>query len=168
MALRIHLLKTARGRLHPRPLHVCHLCHTGAYSSFRLKKNSPRRTALQTTWSNENSCASQGSYVQGSGAQCTIVNPALSGGGRGIPPIQQFYTSSSAISSSECAVTDWLQSFSPRSTRPAPVTGISGAQPSTTGGFSNAMDYVPVNVGYWSCQDTAVSAGASGSIPCEA
>jgi hypothetical protein len=31
------------------------------------------------------------------------------------------------------------------------AAGVPGATAATTGGYNNAMDYVPVNVGYWNC-----------------
>jgi len=40
----------------------------------------------------------------------------------------------------------------------------SGASPSRTGGFSSAMDYVPVRIGYWNCQNAAPSSNASTAV----
>ena len=62
--------------------------------------------------------------------------------------------------------------FWPFSTAAAAVaaSGVAGSTPATTAGFSAAMDYVPVPVGYWSCNaatqssNTSVGAESSGGL----
>lgn len=91
----------------------------------------------------EPTCASYGEFVQGAGPQCGVDNTndgCVSGGGCGIPLRQRYFQSDAAA---------------------VAASGISTASARTTGGFSNAMDYVPVFVGYWSCMDSAAVGNSS-------
>lgn len=69
----------------------------------------------------EQSC---GAFDQSSGAACVSASTA------GVPSYMQFFDTDAQA---------------------AAASGTSSATVSSTGGFNNAMDYVPVPVGYWNC-----------------
>lgn len=110
----------------------------------------------QATYKNEGSCASLGKPQQ----PCTITNPDLPGGIRGIIPQQQFFKTTAAAIAGAAPAVDAPQVVTPSHPPPAfcAASGDGSATPATTGGYSPALDYVPVYVGYWSCQDTEVGA----------
>ena len=94
------------------------------------------RSLLQDSYSSESSCASWGGFAQGSGSECSLANDACiaapGGVSCGIPTIQQPFASDASASA---------------------AAGIPGATARATGGYSPALDYIPVWVGYARCRD---------------
>jgi hypothetical protein len=59
-----------------------------------------------------------------------------------------------ACDAADCAIPSWLRPFETlKSAQEA--AGSVAALPARTGGFSSALDFLPVPVGYWSCLDGA-------------
>lgn len=100
---------------------------------------------LQNGYTTEPRCASYGGYVTGVGPICGLANDACVGtnasGGCGITPSQQFFVDDAAA---------------------AAATGVLDATARSTGGYSAALDYVPVWVGYASCRNAAAVASGCG------
>ena len=96
----------------------------------------------------EGSCGSEGAIDPSTGAAyggCGgggIPNPGLVGGGNGVPPMFRFFATDAAA---------------------AAAAGAPGALAQSTGGELSAMDYVPVYMGYWACQDSNPISNASSS-----
>lgn len=65
-----------------------------------------------------------------------------------------------------CKLPTPLQHFNAETAKAA--TGKSSAPADQTGGFSSAMDFAPVRIGYWSCQDAKPSGNASTQLEREA
>jgi len=98
--------------------------------------------SVSTGWSFPNDIFSCGHCPSvGCSPTCTETrndNP-LAGGGYGLPTMFQYFDQAGANAAMGGAV----------------VAG-------QTGGFSSALDFVPVRLGYWNCQDTKASNGTSG------
>lgn len=102
--------------------------------------------AIDASYASETTCASWGGFSETQGPQCTMVNDACSGGSCEIASKLRFFTSDSAAS--------------------AAAGRQIAATAARTGGFSAALDYVPTQLGYWSCQaqtpNTNLTGGGSG------
>jgi hypothetical protein len=96
---------------------------------------------IQNTYTAEPSCASEGNFQANQGPTCGLSNDACSGGACKIATVMRWFTSDD----------DAVAAYG------------TGATAATTAGFSNAMDYVPVQVGYWSCRDSSGTANSANS-----
>jgi hypothetical protein len=100
---------------------------------------------VQTTWNvGTTEAQSYGGYWQKTAADPTpnplVALTAKDGGPFAVP--------STAETSGQ--LPKWAQFFSSDAAA-ATASGISSATAAQTGGFNNAMDYMPVPVGYWNC-----------------
>mmetsp|Transcript_24599 Transcript_24599/g.85546 ORF Transcript_24599/g.85546 Transcript_24599/m.85546 type:complete len:1232 (-) Transcript_24599:195-3890(-) len=71
-------------------------------------------------------------------ARCTLPNDQCAGGCK-LPTMYQYFTAEQA---------------------PAALNVAGGVEAARTGGFSSAMDYAPVRLSYWNCQQANISTGS--------
>lgn len=71
-------------------------------------------------------------------ARCTLPNDQCDGGCK-LPTMFQYFSAEQAA---------------------AAFPGASGIEAARTGGFSSAMDYAPVRLSYWNCQQANISSGS--------
>jgi MFS family permease len=79
----------------------------------------------------------------GSGPQCNLPNDNCNGATCELPSYMQHYATDAEAAS---------------------ASGVGGATTSATGGYNNAMDYLPLRVGYWNCMYAKPSGNESGSL----
>jgi Leishmanolysin len=104
-------------------------------------------TCVLAPYFSESSCASYGNYTSGSSSVCTVVNNGCRNGYCGFDPRFNYFQSDAAAVS---AISSQLNS-----------NGIANTHANNVGGFSNAMDYAPVMVGFWACADPIGSTNSS-------
>jgi hypothetical protein len=133
---------------HPRSWPAYYTCAKQQEYLCTADKRMSAVCALQTgltvegTWScaepsaTDPGCANQQSQSCGSGGFC------------GIPPEQQFFASDSAAAAA-------FAGFD---------LGGTAATKANTGGFSSAMDYAVVPVGFWSCMESAGAGNSTGRV----
>lgn len=102
---------------------------------------------VQSTYTREASCGSW--YIdQNTGSLTCGTQNTCSGGSCSIATAMRYYTTDADA---------------------AAASGASSGTTATTGGFSNAMDFVPVRVGYWDCSTAIptanVTTASEGSSP---
>jgi hypothetical protein len=97
---------------------------------------------IKSTYTSEPACASLGGFAE-NGPTCGLNNDGSCNG-------------------AGCPITSALRFFSSDSAA-ATASGVSTATAATTGGFSAAMDYTPVYVGYWSCRDVTAQTAVTSS-----
>lgn len=95
---------------------------------------------VSSTYTTEPSCASNFVSALSGSTDCGLANVACTGPSCSISPPFRYFTSDSAAQA---------------------ASGLLSATAATTGGFSAAMDYVPVPVGYWSCNTPTASLNVS-------